>query len=155
VRCCAQILDAADAVAAAIGELELVTGGYISSAQISHDVLEICQQSQDTTHCTDSCCCCCHTLQVSDAVVAAIEELEPVMEAIYSAQTAAGQSKWNEHLAVDLRLAGEAAQQLRAANLTHSMCNFRMFIDKQLKVPAGFEPVPGRLRSGVPWSAAR
>jgi hypothetical protein len=47
---------------------------------------------------------------VSDAVVAAIEELEPVMEAIYSAQTAAGQSKWNEHLAVDLRLAGGARQ---------------------------------------------
>jgi hypothetical protein len=49
----------------------------------------------------------CVCSQVSDAVVAAIEELEPVMEAIYSAQTAAGQSKWNEHLAVDLRLAGE------------------------------------------------
>jgi hypothetical protein len=45
-------------------------------------------------------------MQVSEPVVAAIEALEPMMEAIYNAQTAAGQSKWNEHLAVDLRLAG-------------------------------------------------
>ncbi|WIA36589.1 hypothetical protein OEZ86_007879 [Tetradesmus obliquus] len=44
--------------------------------------------------------------QVSDAVITALEELEPTMEAIYNAQTAAGQGKWNEHLAVDLRLAG-------------------------------------------------
>lgn len=46
-------------------------------------------------------------LQVSDAVVNAIEQLEPTMEAIYQAQTAAGQTRWNEHLAVDLRLAGK------------------------------------------------
>lgn len=45
--------------------------------------------------------------QVSDAVVSAIEQLEPWMESIYQAQTAAGQTRWNEHLAVDLRLAGK------------------------------------------------
>lgn len=36
-----------------------------------------------------------------------IEELEPSRQAIFEAQTAFGQTRWNEHLAVDLRLAGE------------------------------------------------
>lgn len=45
--------------------------------------------------------------QVSDAVVRVIEELEPTRQAIFEAQTAFGQARWNEHLAVDLRLAGE------------------------------------------------
>lgn len=45
--------------------------------------------------------------QVSDAVVRVIEELEPTRQAIFEAQTAFGQTRWNEHLAVDLRLAGE------------------------------------------------
>jgi hypothetical protein len=35
-----------------------------------------------------------------------VEELEPVRQAIFEAQTAYGQTRWNEHLAVDLRLAG-------------------------------------------------
>jgi hypothetical protein len=46
-------------------------------------------------------------VQVSDAVVRVIEELEPTRQAIFEAQTAFGQTRWNEHLAVDLRLAGE------------------------------------------------
>ena len=45
-------------------------------------------------------------LQVSEAVVRMVEELEPVRQAIFEAQTAYGQTRWNEHLAVDLRLAG-------------------------------------------------
>eukprot|EP00879_Flechtneria_rotunda_P015990 GHRR01016723.1.p1 GENE.GHRR01016723.1~~GHRR01016723.1.p1 ORF type:complete len:1310 (+),score=476.87 GHRR01016723.1:197-4126(+) len=45
--------------------------------------------------------------QVSDAVVSVIEQLEPIREAIFEAQTAAGQYRWNEHLVVDLRLAGK------------------------------------------------
>jgi hypothetical protein len=45
--------------------------------------------------------------QVSDAVVRVIEDLEPTRQAIFEAQTAFGQTRWNEHLAVDLRLAGE------------------------------------------------
>lgn len=43
---------------------------------------------------------------MSDAVVRVIEELEPTRQAIFEAQTAYGQTRWNEHLAVDLRLAG-------------------------------------------------
>lgn len=49
---------------------------------------------------------CRRVLQVSEAVVRMVEELEPVRQAIFEAQTAYGQTRWNEHLAVDLRLAG-------------------------------------------------
>lgn len=44
--------------------------------------------------------------QVSESVVRVIEALEPTRQAIFEAQTAYGQTRWNEHLAVDLRLAG-------------------------------------------------
>jgi hypothetical protein len=54
--------------------------------------------------------CAASCTQVSDAVVRVIEELEPTRQAIFEAQTAFGQTRWNEHLAVDLRLAGEALQ---------------------------------------------
>lgn len=47
-------------------------------------------------------------LQVSEAVVHMVEQLEPVRQAIFEAQTAYGQTRWNEHLAVDLRLAGRS-----------------------------------------------
>ena len=50
----------------------------------------------------------CDGLQVSEAVVRMVEELEPIRQAIFEAQTAYGQTRWNEHLAVDLRLAGGA-----------------------------------------------
>ena len=44
--------------------------------------------------------------QVSPEVLAAIEELEPAREALFEAQTAAGMTRWNESLLIDLRFAG-------------------------------------------------
>jgi hypothetical protein len=60
-------------------------------------------------------------LQVSDAVVRVIEELEPTRQAIFEAQTAFGQARWNEHLAVDLRLAGEGLLLLLLGALLSSV----------------------------------
>ena len=39
-------------------------------------------------------------------MLAAIEELEPAREALFEAQTAAGMTRWNESLLIDLRFAG-------------------------------------------------
>ena len=46
--------------------------------------------------------------QVSPEVFAAVEDLEDVREALFEAQTAAGMTRWNESLLVDLRFAGGA-----------------------------------------------
>ena len=43
---------------------------------------------------------------MSPEVLAAIEELEPAREALFEAQTAAGMTRWNESLLIDLRFAG-------------------------------------------------